>query len=105
MMGGWWCWSWRRAGGKRCIGSEGGIHLCRRGGGFYPPYGLLAALMEDPRPEGCLKLVGEDDEWRVRVEDWRIVYRIDDGVLVVLVVRVGPRGGVYRGVGGTHHGR
>ena len=56
----------------------------------------IAALAADPRPIGCLKLVGEVDQWRVRVGDWRIVYRIEDGRLVVLVVTVAPRGGVYR---------
>ena len=56
----------------------------------------IAELGVDPRPVGVVKLVGEDDEWRVRVGDWRIIYRIDDGVLVVLVVTVSPRGGAYR---------
>ena len=55
----------------------------------------IAALAVDPRPPGCLKLVGQKDHWRVRVGDWRIVYRIEDGRLVVVVVRVAPRSGVY----------
>lgn len=48
-----------------------------------------------PRPPGCLKLSGPTDEWRIRVGDWRIVYRIEDGRLVVVVVQVAVRGGVY----------
>ena len=56
----------------------------------------IQALAELPRPPGCLKLVGHDDQWRIRVGDWRIVYRIDDGVLVVMVVTVTPRSGAYR---------
>ncbi|MCB6178242.1 type II toxin-antitoxin system RelE/ParE family toxin [Rhodobacter sp. Har01] len=55
-------------------------------------------LAENPRPDGCLKLVGEVDQWRVRVGDWRIVYVIEDGRLLVLVVTVAPRGGAYRGL-------
>lgn len=55
----------------------------------------IEKLSADPRPPGCLKLVGELDQWRVRVGDWRIVYRIEDGRLVVVVVRVAPRSGVY----------
>jgi mRNA interferase RelE/StbE len=55
----------------------------------------IVALADDPRPNGCLKLVGHMDHWRVRVGDWRIVYRIEDGRLVVVVVRVAPRSGVY----------
>jgi mRNA interferase RelE/StbE len=56
----------------------------------------LEGLITDPRPHGCLKMSGFKDHWRVRVRDWRIVYRIEDGRLVVLVVTVAPRGGVYR---------
>ena len=55
----------------------------------------IQALADVPRPQGCLKLVGYKDEWRVRVGEWRVVYRIDDGVLVVLVVTVPPRSGAY----------
>lgn len=55
----------------------------------------ILALAENPRPHGCLKLVGHKDHWRVRVGDWRIVYRIEDGRLVVVVVRVAPRSGAY----------
>ena len=43
----------------------------------------IARLASEPRPVGCLKLVGEVDQWRIRVGDWRILYSIDDGVLVV----------------------
>jgi mRNA interferase RelE/StbE len=60
---------------------------------------LLAALeglMDDPRPPGVKLLVGKEGQWRVRVGDWRIVYRIDDGVLVVEVIKVMPRREVYR---------
>ena len=55
----------------------------------------IHALADDPRPPGCRKLEGRQDEWRVRVGTWRVVYRIEDGRLVVLVVRVAPRGEVY----------
>mgnify|MGYP002787550088 FL=1 len=55
----------------------------------------ILALGDDPRPEGCLKMKGAADQWRVRVGDWRMVYRIEDGRLVVVVVRVAPRSGVY----------
>jgi mRNA interferase RelE/StbE len=55
----------------------------------------IEKLAQNPRPPGCLKLVGEVNQWRVRVGDWRVVYVIEDGRLVVLVVRVAPRGVVY----------
>ena len=56
----------------------------------------IMALADDPRPQGVKKLAGEKDQWRIRVWDWRVVYRVDDGVLVVMVVTVTPRGGAYR---------
>ena len=55
----------------------------------------IEALGDTPRPPGVKKMVGKNDEWRVRVGDWRIVYVIEDGRLVVVVVAVAPRGGVY----------
>ena len=56
----------------------------------------IMALADAPRPPGCRKLVGRDEQWRIRVGDWRVIYRIDDGRLVVMVVEVGTRGEVYR---------
>ena len=56
----------------------------------------IFALADNPRPPGCIKMSGPGDDWRIRVGDWRVVYRIDDGRVVVVVVRVAPRGGVYR---------
>ena len=38
---------------------------------------------------------GEDDLWRIRVGDYRIVYTIADEALIVLVVRVAHRKDVY----------
>ena len=31
------------------------------------------ALADDPRPHGCLKLEGTDDQYRIRVGNYRIV--------------------------------
>jgi mRNA interferase RelE/StbE len=59
---------------------------------------LLAALellKEEPRPPAATQLVGGAGEWRVRVGDYRIVYEINDDVLVVLVLALGHRREVY----------
>jgi len=45
---------------------------------------------------GCKRLTAADRLYRVRVGDYRIVYEVRDGQLVVLVVRVGHRRDVYR---------
>ena len=34
--------------------------------------------------------------WSLRVGEYRVIYAFSDSELWVLVVRVGPRGGVYR---------
>ena len=53
-------------------------------------------LSLDPRPPAASQLVGGAGEWRVRTGDYRIVYEIHDGELLVLVLAVGHRRDVYR---------
>lgn len=54
------------------------------------------ALTENPRPLGVRKLEGEEDLYRLRVGDYRVLYAIRDAVLLVLVVRIADRREVYR---------
>lgn len=56
----------------------------------------IAGLEGDPRPAGCKKLVGEDNAWRIRIGDYRVLYDVQDDVLVVTVVRVAHRRHVYQ---------
>ena len=56
----------------------------------------LLALADDPRPHGAKKLVGSDDLYRIRVGDYRVLYYVRDAVLLVLIVKVGQRGGFYK---------
>ncbi|WP_402464902.1 type II toxin-antitoxin system RelE family toxin [Isoptericola aurantiacus] len=51
-------------------------------------------LATDPRPQGGKKLVGRE-AWRIRVGSYRVLYDIEDDVLVVRVVRVAHRREVY----------
>lgn len=54
-------------------------------------------LLPDPRAGKQLK--GKDGIlWSYRVGDYRIIYTFDDKELYVLVVRVGHRKEVYRGL-------
>jgi mRNA interferase RelE/StbE len=34
--------------------------------------------------------------YRLRVGDWRVIYEIQDDELIILVIKVGPRGDIYR---------
>ncbi len=56
--------------------------------------GVIALLGEDPRPPGAKPLRGRP-AWRVRTGDYRVIYTIDDGVLVIVVVALGHRRDVY----------
>ena len=52
-------------------------------------------LGRDPRPPGCRRLSGQD-EWRIRVGDYRIVCEIDDDSERALVLEVWHRQKGYR---------
>jgi mRNA interferase RelE/StbE len=58
----------------------------------------IEALAFDPRPPGVRKLAGYEDLYRIRVGDWRVIYSIEEEILVVLVIEIGPRGSVHRGL-------
>ncbi len=55
----------------------------------------ITSLMENPRPHNCKKLSGQE-KYRVRCGDYRILYSIEDDILTVYIVKVGPRKDVYR---------
>ncbi len=56
----------------------------------------IELLADEPRPPAATQLVNSGGAWRVRVGDYRVIYDIDDGVLVVLVLAVGHRRDIYR---------
>ncbi|WP_372726681.1 type II toxin-antitoxin system RelE/ParE family toxin [Nostoc sp. TCL26-01] len=53
-------------------------------------------LAIEPRPNGVKKLKGEENSYRIRVGDYRVIYDIFDDVLLVSVVSVGHRSEVYK---------
>jgi mRNA interferase RelE/StbE len=56
----------------------------------------IRTLAMEPRPEGVKKLTGNDDLYRLRVGDWRVIYAIEEDKLIVLVLEISPRGAAYR---------
>jgi mRNA interferase RelE/StbE len=52
---------------------------------------VVEVLAHDPRPDGCRKLQGSDDAYRIRVGDYRVIYTVDDAVLIVAIERVRHR--------------
>jgi mRNA interferase RelE/StbE len=55
----------------------------------------IDALKLDPRPTGCRKLKGREGFYRIRAGDYRVVYQIEDEVLLILIVRAGDRKEIY----------
>ena len=55
----------------------------------------MEVLRAAPRPAGCKKLKGYNDQWRIRVGGWRVVYIIDDPAKLISITRVAHRREVY----------
>ena len=58
----------------------------------------ILSLADNPWPRGSKKLKGEESLYRVRVGDYRIIYRVEEEVLLILVIRIRHRRDVYRGL-------
>jgi mRNA interferase RelE/StbE len=55
------------------------------------------ALLDDPRSIGeALRGKELGDFWKYRVGDWRIIVDLDDGMMLITVVRIGNRREIYR---------
>lgn len=55
----------------------------------------IQALATEPRPTNCKKLKGEENRYRTRVGDYRILYSIEDTIKIVEIVKIGHRKEVY----------
>lgn len=58
----------------------------------------VMALAENPRLAGSVKLSGREGFWRIRSGNYRVIYEFMDARLVIVVVKVGHRRDVYRGL-------
>ena len=56
----------------------------------------VGRLAEVPFPQGCRKLKGSTDTYRIRVGNYRVVYEVAERCLVIEIVRVRHRKDVYR---------
>lgn len=57
---------------------------------------LIDQLGNNPRPSGVVKLTGENQLYRVRDGDYRIIYQIEDDQLLVLIVKAEHRKDIYK---------
>jgi len=66
-----------------------------------PPYkqniiNAINNLADNPRPQGCKKLKGEEELYRIRIGDYRVVYSIEDKIKIVEIIRVEHRKDIYK---------
>ena len=48
-------------------------------------------LANDPRPDGVRKLAGEDELYRIHIDQWRVIYAVSDDEQVVIIAHIRPR--------------
>ena len=56
----------------------------------------LTRLCESPRHPGVIRLQSDDELYRVRIGDLRLLFSVEDQILLVLIVKIGHRGSIYR---------
>ena len=60
-------------------------------------FSKIKTLADNPRPLGCKKLSGDNEElYRIRCGDYRVIYAIEDVVKIVDIREVGHRREIYR---------
>ena len=56
----------------------------------------LSRLSETPRHAGVIRLQANDELYHVRIGDLRLIFSVEDDMLLVLIVKIGQRGSIYR---------
>jgi mRNA interferase RelE/StbE len=56
----------------------------------------IKALSENPHPPGSRKLSGSQNDWRIRIGDYRVLYEIDNKARTIKIMRVKHRREVSR---------
>lgn len=57
---------------------------------------VVSAIEQLPNGEDIKKLKGHDELLRLRVGEYRIVYSVDNGKLIIYIVDAGSRGDIYK---------
>lgn len=53
-------------------------------------------LTENPKPDGVKKLKGEENAYRIRIGDYRVIYTIEDVIKIVEIQRIRHRKDAYK---------
>lgn len=53
-------------------------------------------LAVNPRPDGVKKLKGEENAYRIRIGDYRVIYTIEDVIKIIEIERIRHRKDAYK---------
>ena len=56
----------------------------------------IESLGENPRPRGAKKLLNSENIYRIREGDYRLIYQVQDKILLILVLKIGHRKDICR---------
>lgn len=56
----------------------------------------IQILSINPFPDGCRKLAGEENTYRIRQGHYRIIYEVEGKKLFILILKIGHRKDIYR---------
>lgn len=56
----------------------------------------IQILAINPYPDNCRKLAGEENAFRIRQGNYRIIYEVLGKKLLILILKIGHRKDVYR---------
>ena len=56
----------------------------------------LEAMAVDPYTHSGVKKLVNREGYRLRIGDWRVIFDINDGQLMIFVIALDTRGGVYK---------
>jgi mRNA interferase RelE/StbE len=56
----------------------------------------IQQLKIEPRPKNCRKMAGTESDYRIRIGDYRVVYRILDDDKIVIIFAADHRKDIYR---------
>ncbi|PIQ09953.1 MAG: type II toxin-antitoxin system mRNA interferase toxin, RelE/StbE family [Ignavibacteriales bacterium CG18_big_fil_WC_8_21_14_2_50_31_20] len=56
----------------------------------------IQELSNEPHPKGCKKLINNENFWRIRVGDYRVIYEVIEVESIIKIYKIGHRKDVYR---------
>ncbi len=62
---------------------------------FYRINEAMQVLTENPRPPGSIKLKGSQNEYRIRIGDYRVRYTINDKEAIIVLLNCKHRKDIY----------